>query len=137
MSRGGAAVLAMLALATLVAVVLVQRSKDAPALVRRVTVTHAFSPDGDGVRDRARIGLEPGRTDRVAVTIIDADGHAVRHLVRGRRKRAGRRLRARWDGRTDAGALAPPGVYRVEVGLPRRGRELELIDTIRLRGGRP
>ena len=59
----------------------------------------------------------------------------MRHLVRGRPKRAGRRLRARWDGRTNAGALAPAGVYRVRVALARRGRELELVDAIRLRGG--
>ena len=135
MSRGGALVLATLALTTVVAVVVVQRAKDAPALVRRVAVTKAFSPDGDGVRDRARIRLEPGRRDRVSLTILDADGRAVRHLVRGRPKRAGRRLRARWDGRTDAGALAPDGVYRVRVALARRGRELELVDAIRLRGG--
>jgi flagellar hook assembly protein FlgD len=137
MSRAGALVLATLALATVVAVVLVQRSKDAPALVRHVTVTKAFSPDGDRAHDVARIRLEPGRGDRIALTILDADGRAVRHLVRGRPKRAGRRLRARWDGRTDAGALAPDGVYRVQVRLPRRGHELVLLDTIRLGGGRP
>jgi flagellar hook assembly protein FlgD len=135
MSRGGALVLAALALATVVAAVIVQRAKDAPALVRQVTVTRTFSPDGDGVADRARIGLEPGRRDRVSLTILDARGRAVRHLVRGRRKRAGRRLRARWDGRTDAGTRAPAGVYRVRVDLPRRGRDLVLVDTIRLRAG--
>jgi hypothetical protein len=135
-TRAGAIVLGVLAVATVVAVIAVQRRKDAPALVREVRVTRAFSPDGDGVRDRARIRLEPGRRDRVSLTILDAEGRAVRHLVRGRPKRAGRRLRARWGGRTDAGAPAPAGVYRVRVELPRRGRELELIPTIRLRRGR-
>jgi FlgD Ig-like domain len=136
MSRPAALVLGALALATVVAAVLVQRAKDAPALVRDVAVTPVFTPNGDGVHDRAAIRLTPGRRDRVSLTILDAQGRAVRHLVRGRPKRRGRELRARWAGRTDAGAPAPDGTYRVRVELPRRGRELELLDTIRLRGGR-
>jgi hypothetical protein len=136
MTRAGAWVLGVLAVATVTAAIAVQRRKDEPALVRDVHVTRTFSPDGDGVRDRARIRFEPGRRDRVSLTILDARGRAVRHLVRGRRKRAGRPLRARWGGRTDAGALAPAGVYRVRVRLPRRGRAVELIPSIRLRDGR-
>jgi hypothetical protein len=136
MSRPAALVLGALALATVVAAVLVQRAKDAPALVRDVAVTPVFTPNGDGVHDRAAIRLTPGRRDRVSLTVLDAEGRAVRHLVRGRPKRAGRTLRARWRGRSDGGSPAPDGTYRVRVTLPRRGRELELLDTIRLRRGR-
>lgn len=134
MTRAGAWVLGVLAVATVVAAIAVQRRKDQPALVRDVRVTQAFSPNGDGVRDRAGISFEPGRRDRVSLTIVDGEGRAVRHLVRSRRRRAGRPLRARWGGRTDAGALAPAGTYRVRVALPRRGRELDLVPSIRLQG---
>jgi FlgD Ig-like domain len=131
-TRRGRLLLGLLAVATVCAGVVVQRVKDAPALVRSVRVSAAFTPNGDGVRDRARIGFRSGRRDRASVTIVGAGGATVRRLATGRPVGPRRRLRLRWDGRTDAGTPAPPGAYRVRVTLPGRGSTLELATAIRL-----
>ena len=132
MTRRGRLQLGLLAVATVCAGVVVQRVKDAPGLVRSVRVSGAFTPNGDGVRDRARIGFRSGRRDRASVTIVGAGGATVRRLATGRSVGPRQRLRLRWDGRTDAGAPARPGTYRVRVTLPRRGSTLELARAIRL-----
>jgi hypothetical protein len=117
-----AGALGALAVATVFAGIVVQRAKDAPALLRAVVVTRAFTPDGDGHRDVASIRLRLGRRDRVSVTVMAADGRPVRRLVTARRVPAGGLLRVLWTGRTDAGGRAPPGPYRGRVVLPRGGR---------------
>jgi hypothetical protein len=127
-----AGALGALAVATVFAGIVVQRAKDAPALLRAVVVTRAFTPDGDGHRDVASIRLRLGRRDRVSVTVMAADGRPVRRLVTARRVPAGGLLRVLWTGRTDAGGRAPPGTYRVRVVLPRGGRTIDLVDSIRL-----
>ena len=137
MTRRGRLLLGLLAMATVCAGVVVQRVKDAPALVRSVRVSGAFTPNGDGIRDRARIGFRSGRGDRASVTIVDGGGAAVRRLAAGRPVGPHHRLRLRWDGRTDAGGPAPPGTYRVRVTLPRRGSTLQLLTAIRLLDHRP
>lgn len=127
-----AVVLGMLFLVTAGAAVATQRLKDDPALIRRAYVTAVFSPNHDGWHDRATIRLIPGEHDRLAVTIIDAHGHAVRHLARARGAHSKRFVRFRWYGVTDAGRPAPAGTYRVRVGLRRRGGTVVLQDAIRL-----
>ena len=132
MTRAGRIVLAALAIATLGAGFVVQRVKDAPGVLRGVRVTPVFSPNGDGYRDVARIRFRLGRPDVVSVTIVDARGAAVRHLVTDRHVPADRRVRLRWNGRTDAGTRAAPGTYRVRVTLRRRGRTVDLRRATRL-----
>jgi hypothetical protein len=127
-----AVVLGILFLATAAAAVAAQRLKDDPALVRRVHVTPLFSPNGDGWRDRATVRLIPGQTDRLAVTVLDGQGHVVRHVARARHARRRRFVRFRWYGRTDGGRPAPAGTYRVRVVLHRRGHAVTLRDAIRL-----
>jgi flagellar hook assembly protein FlgD len=124
-------VLALIA-ATLAALVVDQHLKQAPAVVRRVRVARSFSPNGDRSRDRALIRFVVTRRDVAAVTVLDADGHVVRHLATHRAVRPNRKLRFYWNGRTDAGRLAPPGIYRVRVTLRRRHRTVDLLRQIRL-----
>src|SRR5581483_7940855 len=118
--------------ATLAALAIDQHLKQAPAVVRRVWVMRSFSPNGDSARDRALIRFMVTRRDVVAVTIRDSGGHVVRHLAADRAVRPSRKLRFYWDGRTDAGRLAPPGTYRVRVTLRRRHRTVDLLREIRL-----
>ncbi|CAG0945148.1 Basal-body rod modification protein FlgD [Gammaproteobacteria bacterium] len=70
-----------------------------------------------------------GPADRVAVTIKDASGIAVRTLDLGAQE-AGSRAVA-WDGKTDSGAQAADGAYTVSLSAWRgedkvKGRTLEL-----------
>ncbi|MFW5785687.1 MAG: FlgD immunoglobulin-like domain containing protein [bacterium] len=79
-------------------------------------VRDAFSPNGDGVQDSLEIILQPGRRDgieayRVAVTdAADTEVFSTGRTV-------GFQERYRWNGRTDGGAVAPDGEYRVEAEL--------------------
>ncbi|HEU4974018.1 MAG TPA: FlgD immunoglobulin-like domain containing protein [Baekduia sp.] len=127
-----AIVLGILFVATAGAAVVTQRLKDDPALLRRVHVTPLISPNGDGWRDYATIRLIPGQTDRLAVTVLDADGHVVRRLARHRRARSGHFVRFRWHGGTGGGRPAPAGTYEVRVALRHRGRVVTLQQPIRL-----
>jgi hypothetical protein len=136
-TRTAQLVLGLAALATLCAILVIQRVKDAPALVRRVTVTPLFSPNGDGYRDVVKIRFVLGRPDDVTAVVVDGAGRTVRRLAVGRRAPAGRRVRLQWDGRTARGTVAAPGTYRVRLTLRRRGRTLDLRAPARLSGRPP
>ena len=56
----------------------------------------------------------------------------VRRLVAAQDLRPGGPLRLSWDGRDEAGARAPDGIYHVRVGLRRQGRALTFARDIRL-----
>ncbi len=79
----------------------------------------AFTPNGDGVNDEASISFNlRDLTDQrpVDVRIWTLDGRSVRRLIAAAPTASGHFTR-RWDGRDDAGLLAPPGVYIVQVEL--------------------
>jgi hypothetical protein len=126
-------VVAALVVATVCAIIVTQRLKDAPAILRRVHVTPVFTPNGDGYQDRATVKFLVGRNDRVSVSLVDDRGHVVRRLARSRRARRCCYVRLRWYGRTDAARPAPAGAYQVRVALHRRDKALTLVDEIRLR----
>ena len=75
-----------------------------------------FTPNGDGINDEARIQFSlfsVAAARPVQVRIFTLGGRLVRHLelelVAGRQTVV-------WDGRDDAGALAPPGLYLCQAG---------------------
>ena len=80
-----------------------------------------FSPVcGHGCRTRtAKIGLKLRHTGHVTVTIVDSDGHEVATIAPDVLVHAHVAQTFPWDGRTDAGAVAPDGVYYPVVQLPR------------------
>jgi hypothetical protein len=77
---------ALLVCATLGAFFVTQRLKRSPLVVRQRTVTDAFSPNGDGIRDRASIRFSLQRSDDVTVAIVDREGSVVRLLATDRRE---------------------------------------------------
>jgi hypothetical protein len=60
---------------------------------------------------RALIRFQLASADRIDLTIYDAAGRRVRGLAQGRYEAGGHELI--WDGRDDAGAAVPSGVYLV------------------------
>lgn len=71
-----------------------------------------FSPDNDGFQDFAEINLtftEP--ENRLSITIFNAQGFAVKHLVNN--ELCGTEAVIRWDGNDDADERLPPGMYIV------------------------
>jgi type III secretion system FlhB-like substrate exporter len=95
--------------ATFGAFFVAQRLKGAPPVVQ-LQGQRWFSPNGDGRKDHA--------------DLIDAAGNPIRRLVTERAIRPSSPVHLRWDGRTDSGAIAPDGVYRVRGTLLEQGRSV-------------
>jgi hypothetical protein len=126
------AVFVVLVAATFAAFFVAQRLKSAPQVAVIKKTTRQFSPNGDGRRDICRVSVRVRKDDDVTITIVDAADNEVRRLVAGVPAVARRSVRVSWDGRTDDGARAPEGLYRVRVGLRRGGRAVTLGPGLRL-----
>jgi hypothetical protein len=118
----GALVFAALVVATVGAFFVTTRLKRSAPAIEQLKFNRHFSPNGDGVVDYALFGFRLRRADDVTVSIVTRGGTRVRTLADNRELRRGKRYRFRWDGRTDAGAVAPDGEYHVRVSLRRQGR---------------
>jgi hypothetical protein len=117
---------AVLVVATMAAFVVTQHLKRSPPILLHAAVRPAhISPDGNGTQDSARIGFQVKRSDEATVTVVDSAGDPVRSLGR-RAAHTGVLVRLAWNGRTDAGGVAPEGRYRVRVDLRRAGRSITL-----------
>lgn len=73
-----------------------------------------FSPNGDGVRDRARVALRFAGQANVAVELTYADGRLVRRWEAGQVGSAAN-AELLWDGRDARGRIVPDGSYRLRV----------------------
>ncbi|HEU4979385.1 MAG TPA: N,N-dimethylformamidase beta subunit family domain-containing protein [Solirubrobacteraceae bacterium] len=123
---------ALLIAATFAAFFVAQRLKHAPALFPEFGRTPLFSPNHDGRKDVEHIAFEIKHRDLVTVTILDEEGDPVRELVSDRDLPAFTKLRLDWTGRTDAGRLAPDGIYRIRVTLRHEGRNVIYPQSFRL-----
>jgi hypothetical protein len=83
-------------------------------------ISELFSPVCHCPTGKATVGIRLRHTGHVTVTIVDAHGHEVATIAPDVLVEAHRDRTFAWDGRTDAGALVPDGVYYPWVQLPRR-----------------
>lgn len=119
--------------AALVSLALIQEARQRGEVLDLVEATDSFSPRA---RERARIEWRQRESsDDAVVQIIDTGGRPVRTLVDGGTLEGDDRQQVfLWNGRTDSGELAPPGLYRVEIVLPDEDRDIvPEQSTIRLR----
>jgi FlgD Ig-like domain len=127
------AAFAALVLATIAAFFLTQQLKsETPVVLRFAVRPRAISPNGDGVRDRARVGFDLSAPATVTFSIIDGRGRVVRTLVDRRRLAGDRKYRYVWDGRDPRGRVVPDGVYRMRIVRPGEDRPLNSIKTIQV-----
>lgn len=118
------ALFAAIVLATVAAFLVAQRIKRGQPVVEKVRFTKYVSPNGDGIRDQARLAFRVKRTDRVDVALVDRYGDPVRTLATNRPLCGPCSHGFRWDGRTDDRLRAPDGAYRLRVTLRRQGRAI-------------
>jgi hypothetical protein len=130
-SRLAAAVFVLLVGATIGAFFAAQRLKQQAPLLRYRASTEAFSPNGDRIKDTAKIRFRLPEADEVTVTILDEDGGEVARVTTNEALGKGEQS-VSWDGMTDQGTLAPEDEYRVRVGLRDEGRTNTLPHTIKL-----
>ena len=117
--------------ATIGAFFAAQRLKQQKPLLRYRASTEAFSPNGDSIKDTAKIRFKLPEADEVTVTVLDEDGGEVARVAANEPLGKGEQS-VRWDGMTDEGTLAPEDDYRVRVSLRDEGRANTLPHTIKL-----
>ncbi|MEP6953454.1 MAG: FlgD immunoglobulin-like domain containing protein, partial [Solirubrobacteraceae bacterium] len=127
MSRLAAGVFAALVVATFGAFFVAQRLKNSPSVVQQFRLGPFFSPNRDGRFERAYVTFKLKRADDVTVAVVNAEGDVVRRLA-SRRIAAYTPVRFGWDGRTDDGARAPDGTYRVRITLRTEGRSITIMN---------
>ncbi len=135
MTRLAQVVFGVLVCATVGGFLVAQKLKSQAPPVRALSgsTDTLFSPNGDGVRDTARISFRlKKRSDDVTLDVIDDNGDVVRRLLDDRPLRAGVARTVLWNGRTDSGSYAPDGAYRPRVKLSEQGRTIVLPVEIRL-----
>ena len=131
-------VFAVLVLVTVGAFFLTQALKtEMPVVLRFATAPLRFSPNGDGVQDRVRVGFDLSEPAEVSFSIIDPDGNEVRELVDDEQLPGDTRHRFTWDGRDEDGDVAPDATYRMRVVRRKEGRILDSFKTIVLDTRRP
>ena len=120
-NRSARAAFALLVAATIAAFFVTQRLKTGEPAVKDIVVQAYMSPNGDGLKDRARFAFTLPRGDRVTLDIDDSQGDRVRRLLDGARLRHGRHV-FHWDGRADDGLVPRDGHYFLRVVLRDQGR---------------
>jgi len=132
-SRLVRAVFALLVLATVGAFLMTRSLKqEVPVVLRFATSPQDISPNGDGVRDRSKVGFDLSEPAEVSFSIIDGDGDELRRIVDDRRLAGDTKHRFSWDGRDDKGARVPDGAYRMRVVRRKEGRVLDSIKKVRV-----
>ena len=127
------AVFALLVLATAVAFVAIQSLKqEVPVVLRFASAPRDISPNGDRVRDSARVGFDLSEPAEVSFSIIDSDGNELRRLFRDRRLKGDTKHRFIWNGLDDEGKRVPDGSYRMRVARRKEGRVLDSIKKVRV-----
>lgn len=88
-----------------------QRGQGTPIAGDLITLSAArVSPDGDGYEDYLDIVYQlPASGYAATMTIYDAEGTVVKKVLR--QELAGATGAIRWDGDTDSGSLARPGIH--------------------------
>jgi hypothetical protein len=93
-----------------------------------------FTPNGDGEDDTIAIELVVRESDPDArVEIVGRKLRRLRTLAEHLEVREDQPLRLVWDGTTDTGARARPGLYRIRVVLPGSDRDMVFPRRIELR----
>jgi hypothetical protein len=117
-------VFALLVAATFGAFFVAQRLKSAESVAEFTEVRRYFSPNGDGRRDVTRLTFTVKEADELTITILDREGGRIRRLASGVDATPARPVTVVWDGKTDGGAQAADGLYRMQLGLRRTGRSV-------------
>jgi hypothetical protein len=141
------AVFALLVVACLAAFLITQRLKHTPTAVHEFKLATAFSPYPGGSAPLEAISFKLANAEDVTVTIVDSAGDTVATLATDYPAPRYRTFSLRWNGRRGTahgyehivspdgrsilvprteGKLAPPGEYRVGLGLRHRAQQLLL-----------
>jgi hypothetical protein len=125
------ATLVGLLIATAAAFAITERLKLTKSAVTGTKISKVFSPSCGCARGNANIKVVLRRADLITVSVIDSRGDDVRTLLADQSLGRGE-VRFRWNGRTDAGELAPDGAYRIKIHLAQQHQTIVLPRPVRL-----
>jgi hypothetical protein len=122
------------ALAEAQSLVVVADLSGSPLVGGLALVPPVFTPNGDGINDRAGIEfsvfhLEGAQSLQVGVFTLA--GERVRDLSQVRQSPSGE-YRLEWDGRGEGGGLAPPGIYLVRLRVEGQAERRTLVRAVRV-----
>ena len=109
-----------LLVATAAAFAITERLKLTKSSVYGTQVSRYLAPGCQCATSKATVRIKLRHTGHVTVTIANSAGHEIATIGSDVLMRAGVPKAFPWDGRTDAGVMAPDGVYYPWVHLPRR-----------------
>ncbi|HKP17381.1 MAG TPA: hypothetical protein VJT84_02810, partial [Gaiellaceae bacterium] len=115
---------------TAAAFAVTQGLKIEPSPILSPRIDKVFSPACDCDTRVATIQFKLRKPDRVKLEIVSGDD-VVRTLVPGLRLRSGK-VTYTWNGRDDAGAFVPQGVYKPRVHLADQHRTIDLPNEMRV-----
>jgi len=130
-----AALLLVLLGSTAIAFAVTEGLKLEPSPIRSVEVDKVISPTCGCATDRASIAFRLRKSDRLTLSVVDANGHEVRMLIDSRARKG--RVHAFWNGRDLFGGVVRDGVYRPRVHLRRQHKTIVLPNPIRVDKKRP
>ena len=123
---------AIIVLATLAGFLVVERERKHPTLVINDRATERFepaAPSGSGPPRRATFAFEATHPDgHASVTVVSAGGETIRTLDETSFADDSEHTYT-WNGTTDSGEPAPPGVYVFHVDFGDLGHDLPVKAT--------
>jgi hypothetical protein len=129
------AVIVGLLAATAAAFAITERLKLTKSPIMGTKVVHEYvSPRA---HTSAVFSIRFRRADRLTVSILDSHRHEVDTLAYRTPVARGRRRTFTWNGRTDAGTVAPDGSYRMEVHFANQHRTILIPNPIVLESKLP
>ncbi len=109
-----APVLLLLAAAcSIAAVFAVHRIESRGGPLSQPSATTFFSPDGNGVRDKAEVRFTTRQPERITIDVVTPDDSRVARLLDGTIVDGARTVE--WDGRNADGETVPEGTYRFRI----------------------
>jgi hypothetical protein len=121
-----------LLVATAAAFAITEHLKLIKSPIAGTKVSKVIAPTCRCATDKALVGVRLRHRDHVTVTIVDGGGNTVAGLASDVLVEPDRRRDFPWDGRTDAGAIAPDGVYNPRVALSHARHTYNLPNQILL-----
>ena len=119
-----------LLVATAAAFAITEHLKLIKSPVYGTLVSKVLSPTCGCLDSTATIQIRLRHRDKVTVTIVDSAHHLVRTIVAGKVVAPHAPFPFVWNGRTDAGSLAPDGVYHPWVHLANARRTFRFTNRI-------
>ena len=116
---------------TAAAFVVTEDLKLEPDPIARPRITSTFSPTCRCESQAAQIGFRLRQSDRLTLTIEDAQGRVVRTLLENASFGRGNHTFG-WDGRNDSGQVVDEGSYRPTIELAKLDRTIAFPRTIRV-----